>query len=329
MRRFHQYISCFICILCWLNTLSSEEEDVCSIDNATCRQNSISSSITRFQYDNLSYNYNLHAPFILKDYFAEEALASFTLSIAVQSIYRNVSTISNLYKQTKNRFFGPYYDPRRPYHSLKGVAVINEYDANVTVTGEEFEQIFASTVSQDRDHPPYWTYISPLKAIDPHNQLENALTSIGKQVLNTSQLFSTSMNAWFGRAPGTTPCHYDGYHNFYLQLYGSKRFILIKPDIMDEILSSYPFPHPSYGQCQGNLSALDLDIYSSRLQEAIIVNLKPGELLYIPPFWIHEVICGCSICTLRSSLNIGRVGRNTRFILISEHMGRYPRVSFV
>lgn len=47
----------------------------------------------------------------------------------------------------------------------------------------------------------------------------------------------------------------------------------------------FPFLHPSYGQCGGRVD--DLPWQERTWRE---VTLSPGELLYIPPFWLHEVV---------------------------------------
>lgn len=49
-----------------------------------------------------------------------------------------------------------------------------------------------------------------------------------------------------------TPCHYDGYHNFFVQVYGQKTFLLAPPSSWQQ-LQPFPFLHPSHGQCQRTL----------------------------------------------------------------------------
>ena len=52
-------------------------------------------------------------------------------------------------------------------------------------------------------------------------------------------------------------------------------------------LHVFPFLHPSYGQCG---ASIDRDL-SGPKRDWLEVTLRPGELLYIPPFWLHEVCC--------------------------------------
>jgi hypothetical protein len=106
-------------------------------------------------------------------------------------------------------------------------------------------------------------------------------------VLNPQQ---TSVNLWVGSNNVTAPCHYDGYHNFYVQISGTKRFILASPRARSW-LRPFPFLHPSHAQCQkrlGTFTLADNDVLSSK-DEFYEAVLEPGDILYLPPLWFHEV----------------------------------------
>jgi hypothetical protein len=149
--------------------------------------------------------------------------------------------------------------------------------------------------------------------------------------LNPAQ---SSVNLWLGQPGATTPCHYDSYHNFYAQLAGKKRFVLLPPADA-AALHTFPFLHPSFAQCQARIPALTprhlnwsnwrrecvatiaswshwarLSLFSRGVGDdggdtaafplrraqplpplvspAWVVDLVPGDVLYIPPFWLHE-----------------------------------------
>ena len=67
----------------------------------------------------------------------------------------------------------------------------------------------------------------------------------------------SSINLWVGQRDVVAHCHYDGYHNFFVQIKGRKRFTLVPPSSW-HVLRVYPFLHPSHAQCQYNLSEADL-----------------------------------------------------------------------
>lgn len=84
-----------------------------------------------------------------------------------------------------------------------------------------------------------------------------------------------------------TPLHFDTLctHNLFFQIYGRKRFILIPPS------------QKKYCYMRGwrwsavNASAPDTDRYPEyRKTTPVVVELEPGDMLYIPSETLHEVI---------------------------------------
>ena len=114
-----------------------------------------------------------------------------------------------------------------------------------------------------------------------------------------------TLNMWIASAGTTTAAHYDSYHNFFVQLRGTKRFFLMPPSAAIA-LYTYPRLHPSYRQTQVDLTMRSNDprlastfprmaelVKSSRLGtgagklDAMVVDLEPGDVLYVPPYWFH------------------------------------------
>jgi lysine-specific demethylase 8 len=56
-------------------------------------------------------------------------------------------------------------------------------------------------------------------------------------------------NVWIGGGGATSHCHFDVYHNFYIQIYGRKRFLLFPPEEHTN-LYLYPYLHPASLQSQ-------------------------------------------------------------------------------
>jgi len=94
---------------------------------------------------------------------------------------------------------------------------------------------------------------------------------------------------WIGTAGATTPLHYDGMHNFFVQLHGSKRFSLASPSEWDKVYL-YPKFHLKDRNAMVNISNPDLDTYP-RFADAVIaeVVVTRGDVLYVPPMWFHQV----------------------------------------
>jgi hypothetical protein len=93
---------------------------------------------------------------------------------------------------------------------------------------------------------------------------------------------------WLSHPGIVSQTHYDTQHNLFMQAFGIKRFLLFDPS---SALYIYPNIHRSYRQSQVILSEDDILakyplINELKAQEAI---LKPGDLLYIPPYHYHRV----------------------------------------
>lgn len=111
------------------------------------------------------------------------------------------------------------------------------------------------------------------------------------------------LNTWMGSAGSTAPLHHDPFDNFFIQIYGRKRFILFPP-VEHHNLYVYPKTHPRNRQSQVNLDAsIDGDVARDTLHthpairhfpdllkaKGIEVILNPGDTMYLPPFWFHQV----------------------------------------
>lgn len=129
---------------------------------------------------------------------------------------------------------------------------------------------------------------------------------------------------WLGTPKASASPHYDSVNNIYIQLYGMKTFNLLPPrSIISNDLMVYGRNHPY--ACQSRLSHLycsetcewfqrdfrtvswpypgaqhDLssnlsvskpseDTLHQRNSSVIRITLRPGDILYIPAFWYHEV----------------------------------------
>ena len=94
---------------------------------------------------------------------------------------------------------------------------------------------------------------------------------------------------WLGSAGTVTPLHYDLIYNLAVEVRGRKRFTLFAPDQLDYL---YPFSKRSkiVTFSRVDIEKPDLDRFPKFQQaQPIQCTLEPGEILYIPPFWWHQV----------------------------------------
>lgn len=186
--------------------------------------------------------------------------------------------ISGIY-ENDNRWFGPYFDVRKPLTNTS--TRVNSYRTDLELHGEALMSAIQNTTTGrflyftgDIEQLGEWAF----EEIQPVREL---------LVLNPKR---SSINTWIGQPHVIAHCHYDGYHNFYAQLYGTKKFTLFRPTNWPG-LYPYPFLHPSHAQAQINISdsntAQSFPLIGK--VEAMEVTLHPGDLLYMPPLWFHHV----------------------------------------
>eukprot|EP00602_Paraphysomonas_sp_CaronLab_P010169 CAMPEP_0185029954 /NCGR_PEP_ID=MMETSP1103-20130426/16600_1 /TAXON_ID=36769 /ORGANISM="Paraphysomonas bandaiensis, Strain Caron Lab Isolate" /LENGTH=385 /DNA_ID=CAMNT_0027564887 /DNA_START=420 /DNA_END=1577 /DNA_ORIENTATION=+ len=182
-------------------------------------------------------------------------------------------------------------------HVLPTIASSVPYEQNVSLFRHEIDTVFR------RNHPPFYSLSADIASVNPLAESSFDLTELVSLMPSRS-----SVNIWMGTPGSVTPCHFDGYHNMYVQLSGIKKFVLFPPARRMDI-HMFPFLHPSYGQCQRSLSITeDWEKWHDRVE----VFLRPGELLYIPPFWIHEVT------TVMSSVSVNVWTDTTDSLLLEQ-----------
>ena len=105
---------------------------------------------------------------------------------------------------------------------------------------------------------------------------------------------------WYGPKGNTTGLHYDSSDNFFMQLYGQKRWIISKPN---SIFNLHPRSALSKLPAISDFNPLLPDFEKfPKAQKANFydVTMNPGSILYMPAFWWHQVVS----CNTVISVNI-------------------------
>jgi len=98
------------------------------------------------------------------------------------------------------------------------------------------------------------------------------------------------INFWFGGGGCKSPLHFDRADNFFVQLLGKKRVTLFPPSAGKYLYPSEDKKRPHISRV--NIFAPDEDMYpllKDAKKEKIVVELEPGDVLYIPSLWWHGV----------------------------------------
>jgi hypothetical protein len=90
---------------------------------------------------------------------------------------------------------------------------------------------------------------------------------------------------WIGQRGNVTPFHHDWWHSCLAQVRGRKRYVLIHPMEARKLQASWPAPArydldsaPPFDSDSGDRFSMGFD-----------GTLEPGQILYIPPYWMHQV----------------------------------------
>ena len=109
----------------------------------------------------------------------------------------------------------------------------------------------------------------------------------------SARIFNQStMQLWIGTQGNVTPLHYDRNHGLLAQFAGRKELILFSHEDTRNL-----YPHVSYSErahtSRADLHGLDAKdgkrFPKLRNAQPYHCILQPGELLYMPPFWWHDV----------------------------------------
>jgi hypothetical protein len=92
---------------------------------------------------------------------------------------------------------------------------------------------------------------------------------------------------WIGQRGNVTPFHHDWWHSFLAQVSGRKRYTIVSPQDAGKLQRSWPAAS-RYDLAPAPFVS-DEDTTLGNLEAAFEGVLEPGEMLYIPPYWFHQI----------------------------------------
>jgi len=98
---------------------------------------------------------------------------------------------------------------------------------------------------------------------------------------------------WIGNR-ATVPAHFDDSHNIACVAAGRRRFTLLPPQCAPLLYLGPPdyAPTPAPMSVVPNLHQVDQErfpLVAEALQHAFVAELEPGDAIYMPPLWFHQV----------------------------------------
>lgn len=148
-----------------------------------------------------------------------------------------------------------------------------DYDEHI-LTSDEF---FRKLVNESASHRLYAS--GPVGQVLPPDLVKTVSNAID---YSTNPKNPPEVNVWMGSRGTTATMHYDTSHNFYVPIEGNKRFLLMPPSAHE--LGLQPSLHPHYRHLRQEKSVI-----SHVNSNAMEIVVGPGDVLFIPAFWFHEV----------------------------------------
>ena len=105
-----------------------------------------------------------------------------------------------------------------------------------------------------------------------------------------------STTLWMGNRGPTANTHYDETINFVTQVVGTKRWVLFAPEQWLD-MHVHPLFHPRFRQSQrfydepgraGGAPGGSAHVEAA-VEARYVIDLEPGEVLFLPAFWFHRV----------------------------------------
>lgn len=192
----------------------------------------------------------------------------------------------------KSPYYGPLHRVNRPLAYSHNITRVNPFSIENRTASELFDKIVNSknrSSSLEADEFVYYT--GGLRT-----------PSLSLDIQPSRDLFSSEeenlANIWVGEKGVVTHLHLDSYENFFIQVQGTKRFLFVSPEEVDKCYL-YPSNHPSFGQSQiypinphpAHAAELSQQGAFANATEITVyeVTVEPGDLLYLPPNWFHQV----------------------------------------
>jgi hypothetical protein len=189
-----------------------------------------------------------------------------------------------------------HYD-EKPVLVYEGVPEMRgRYTYNETVSGFNFDSVRRDLSEilhkikslPETDHPYYYmnsiTFDQTFSGLDKANTL-----TFNHPEFETYPRIS---KIWIGNQSRAS-AHYDMPKNIACCVYGKRRFTLFPPTQTPNLYPGPLFPTPG-GQVVTMADLQDPDFerfpkIREALEEAVIADLEPGDVLYYPSMWWHEV----------------------------------------
>eukprot|EP01091_Cochliopodium_minus_P015451 TRINITY_DN5508_c0_g1_i1.p1 TRINITY_DN5508_c0_g1~~TRINITY_DN5508_c0_g1_i1.p1 ORF type:complete len:358 (-),score=98.19 TRINITY_DN5508_c0_g1_i1:28-1101(-) len=179
-----------------------------------------------------------------------------------------------------------YSDEDKNYANYK-------FEKNTEKVDWTWEQLEKYREEAKNDENKWW-YLQQLLKQEVGDQIVQDFQGVDWTLINTLRVIlrmgTIKINSlWVGKAGVLSPLHFDEPNNIFYQIEGQKKFTLFSPK---NWVNLYPFPnaHSCDRQSQVDIENPDLQKFPKLVNaEAWEAYVGPGDTLYLPPYWWHQV----------------------------------------
>lgn len=237
--------------------------------------------------------------------------------------YKNAKEIDEAYDLTPEKFIHDYVKSNRPLivrGGIKNTVAFEKWSPDYFINKVGLTPVELSIIDLEKEQiNHYFSRISKLymkmyQAVSLIEDISGANSLIKRLYLQEYSLehfpeikediplpeFTAGIqesaftkNLWFGQRDTRSPLHFDSSDNLFMQIYGEKSVLLYAPIDSKFLFQSQPrrdnIRHPIYFSNIPNIDVLDEFYEVSQQATPYCVKLNPGDILFIPQFWWHEV----------------------------------------
>lgn len=166
-----------------------------------------------------------------------------------------------------------------------------------SVLAQPISQVRLMRQSDQAQHSVTAVYLGDVPGRDDRNWprrstgLEADLEALSNQVLKTKEdVEIKEQSLWLSTSGARTHTHFDSDHNMFVQLLGEKKWTLFPPSA-GRSMCPYPRLHQMWHKARPDFIRPDLQTCPgyAELEGGLEIVLRPGDVLYVPPFWWHHV----------------------------------------
>lgn len=199
----------------------------------------------------------------------------------------DLSSLWKMSAKVNEKFQVKHYKTHSPYFLYTG-----DYGRELDYTSEMSLETFLHTMFDaggPKDHAIYQMFgRRSLKGEIGSliNQIAEGLAGVAEGIPEKG-----ASGVWIGSEGVVTPLHLDAWPGLLFQLHGAKKVLMFSPQDAQNLYFNSPFSvGDRWSRLPGQSRNAD-PIKFPRITRATRyeAHLQSGEVLYIPPFWLHEI----------------------------------------